>query len=61
MKVLLFTLAGLASFMLLMALGYLFNRKVLKGSCAGLGKMVGLSCLFCDQKQQCKQQNRRSE
>ena len=36
-----------------MAVGVIFSNKVLKGSCGGLGKVLGKDCDFCDKKDQC--------
>jgi hypothetical protein len=36
-----------------MAIGAIVNGKYLKGSCGGLGKIMGEDCLFCDKKDEC--------
>ena len=36
-----------------MAIGYIFSKKELKGSCGGLGKIMGDDCDFCEKKDQC--------
>ena len=36
-----------------MALGVIFSNKALKGSCGGLGKIMGGDCQFCEKKDQC--------
>jgi len=48
------TFAVLLAFMLLMSLGYIFQGKRIKGSCGGLGKVMGEDCDFCEKKDQCK-------
>lgn len=50
----LLTLAALFTFVFLMAIGYIFSKKALKGSCGGLGKIMGEDCMFCEKKEQCK-------
>ncbi|MBT3584901.1 MAG: (Na+)-NQR maturation NqrM [Halobacteriovoraceae bacterium] len=47
MSTLLVTIAGFSIFILLMAVGVIFSNKALKGSCGGLGKIMGAKCLFC--------------
>ncbi len=37
-----------------MALGVVFSNKPLKGSCGGLGKIMGTKCMFCSSKKECK-------
>ncbi len=53
METLLFTLGIFSTTILLMAVGVIFSNKVLKGSCGGLGKVLGKDCDFCDKKDQC--------
>lgn len=36
-----------------MALGVIFSNKPLKGSCGGLGRVMGNSCELCGKKEQC--------
>ena len=40
-----------------MAVGYIFSKKELKGSCGGLGKVMGDDCDFCEKKDQCDKHN----
>ena len=54
MTTLFLTFIFFAIFIFLMALGYLFTQRPLKGSCGGLNRITGLSCLFCRQKDQCQ-------
>ena len=39
---------------LLMAVGYIFRKKALKGSCGGLSSFMGnkIKCFFCDKKKE---------
>lgn len=49
------TLGFFAAFFVLMAVGAIFNGKVLKGSCGGIGKVLGGgACLFCSKRDECK-------
>lgn len=42
-----------AAFITLMAVGVIFSKKELKGSCGGLGAIMGEDCMFCDKKDDC--------
>lgn len=53
METLLFTLGIFSAAVFLMAVGVIFSNKVIKGSCGGLGKVMGKDCDFCDKKDQC--------
>lgn len=48
------TFLVLAICMIGMALGVIFSNKPLKGSCGGLGKIMGEKCSFCSKQGQCK-------
>jgi uncharacterized protein len=37
-----------------MALGVIFSNKPLKGSCGGLGRIMGKSCEICGKKEECQ-------
>lgn len=50
MKIFLITLAALVLVMLGMAVGVIFSNRKLKGSCGGLGAIMGEDCEFCDKK-----------
>ncbi len=51
------TLVFLFIFMAAMGVGYLFKGNELKGSCGGLGKIMGEDCNFCDKKTECNAQD----
>lgn len=40
-------------FILLMAVGVIVGKKELKGSCGGLGRIMGEDCMFCEKKDEC--------
>lgn len=42
-----------------MAVGVIFSNRKLKGSCGGLGAVMGEDCMFCDKKDQCDEEKRR--
>ncbi len=42
-----------------MAVGVIFSNKKLKGSCGGLGAVMGEDCMFCEKKDQCDEEKRR--
>ncbi len=48
------TLLVFSLFIMAMAIGVIIANKPLKGSCGGLGKIMGLKCSFCKEKDQCK-------
>jgi hypothetical protein len=54
MEIFFITLGAMISFFFLMAIGVIFNKKVLKGSCGGLGKLMGEDCMFCEKKDECE-------
>lgn len=54
MEIFLITFGAMLSVILLMAVGAIFNKKVLKGSCGGLGTIMGEDCMFCDKKEECE-------
>ena len=53
MKVFILTLIILSVALLGMAIGAIIQGKYLKGSCGGLGKIMGEDCLFCEKKDEC--------
>lgn len=38
-----------------MAVGVILSNKEIKGSCGGLGRVLGEECAFCDRKEECKE------
>ena len=42
-----------------MAVGVIFSNRKLKGSCGGLGAVMGEDCMFCDKKDQCDEEKKR--
>lgn len=44
----------LVLFIAFMAVGVIFSNKRLKGSCGGLGKVMGDKCSFCGKKEECE-------
>ena len=51
------TLAVLSICIFSMAIGVILSNKPLKGSCGGLGKIMGLKCSFCSEKEKCKKES----
>ena len=47
------TLLFFALFIAFMAVGVIFGKKELKGSCGGLGRVMGEDCMFCEKKDDC--------
>jgi uncharacterized protein len=47
------TLVFFITVIALMSVGIIFGRKALKGSCGGLGALMGEDCQFCDKKEEC--------
>ena len=56
MKIFLLSLGGFALCVVLLAIGQIVAKKELKGSCGGMGRVLGLACWFCPQKK-CEQKN----
>lgn len=54
MEIYLLSLAIISLAIFGMAAGVIFNNKVLKGSCGGLGKLLGKDCDFCENKDKCQ-------
>lgn len=59
MKTFLITLGGFLAFLALMAVGLLVGKKI-SGSCGGLGKIMGDSCMFCGKKDECEKNKKKS-
>lgn len=58
MKIFLITLGTMLAVILMMAIGFIFNKKVLGGSCGGLGRIMGDDCMFCDKKDECEKSSK---
>jgi len=43
-----------------MSVGVILSNRQLKGSCGGLMKVVGEDCLFCEKKEDCKEEIQKS-
>lgn len=56
MKIFFITLGAMLFVMFAMAIGVIINKKVLKGSCGGLGKIMGDDCMFCEKKDECEKE-----
>jgi hypothetical protein len=54
MQEFMFSLIVLVLVLVGMAVGVIFSNKRLKGSCGGLGQIMGEDCMFCEKKEQCK-------
>ena len=48
-------------FILAMSIGVILNNKALKGSCGGLGKIMGEKCQFCEKKGECQNKKNHEE
>ncbi len=59
MKYFLLTLAVLGLTILGMSIGVILANKRLKGSCGGLGAIMGEDCMFCDKKEECEKKKRK--
>lgn len=53
MKMFLVSLVVMLAAIAGMAVGVIFSNKKLKGSCGGLGKVMGDDCMFCEKKEEC--------
>lgn len=43
-----------------MAIGVILSNRKLKGSCGGLGAVMGEDCMFCENKDKCEKKNKHS-
>jgi len=50
----LITFAVIALFLVFMSLGVLLGKDPIKGSCGGLGKVMGSKCEICGDKDKCE-------
>lgn len=53
MKMFLISLVVMLAAIAGMAVGVIFSNRKLKGSCGGLGQLMGEDCSFCDKKEEC--------
>lgn len=53
MKMFLVSLVVMLAAIAGMAVGVIFSNRKLKGSCGGLGKLMGEDCMFCEKKEAC--------
>ncbi len=60
-EMLLLTFIVLALCIAAMAVGVIFSNRKLKGSCGGLGAVMGEDCSFCDKKDQCDEEKKRKK
>lgn len=60
MKMFLVTLAAFGLFIAAMAIGVMFGRRPIQGSCGGLGRATGEDCDFCGKKdtEECQRRRR---
>lgn len=55
------TLLILAICILAMAIGVILGKKPLKGSCGGLGSIMGEKCAFCSKEGRCKKESEKEQ
>ena len=55
------TLAVMLVVIVAMAVGVIFSNRELKGSCGGLGRIMGDSCMFCGKKEDCRKNKQKEE
>lgn len=53
METFIVTLVFLLCSIAAMAVGVILSNKQLKGSCGGLGRVIGEDCMFCGKKEEC--------
>ncbi len=58
METFLLTLSFFLIIIFLMAIGFIIAKKTLKGSCGGLGTIMGEDCMFCDKKIECEKKRK---
>lgn len=54
-KTILISFAFIAMAIMGMAIGVILSNKKLKGSCGGLGAVMGDDCDFCEKKDECEE------
>ena len=52
-EIFLLTLAVVGVAVVGMAIGVIISNRSLKGSCGGLGAIMGDDCMFCEKKEEC--------
>jgi hypothetical protein len=55
MQTFLMTLAIIGIALIGMAIGVIVSNRALKGSCGGLGRVIGEECGFCGRKDECEE------
>lgn len=60
-KYFLFSLAIIGVALFGMAIGVVLSNRKLKGSCGGLGKIMGDDCQFCEKKDECEHEQKPSK
>lgn len=48
------TMAIMIFVIAIMAVGVIFSNREIKGSCGGLGNIIGEECSFCGKKDECE-------
>lgn len=54
MEIFLLSLAVVGVAVVGMAIGVILSNRSLKGSCGGLGAIMGEDCMFCEKKDKCE-------
>ena len=54
MELFLITLLVMGLALIAMAVGVIVSNKALKGSCGGLGRIMGEDCMFCEKREECE-------
>ena len=59
MKILIITFVGMLIAMAGMGIGVIVSNRKLKGSCGGLGNVLGEQCNFCGKKDECEREKKK--